>query len=170
MLVSTQVCKNHILTSEEARRNARDNGNSFMTVDIDESYINGTVIDELYNSMQNNIMREGEIRDEMLKRVLQSISNGANINAAVDKDGNTYLHYICEHQNINLALQFVEYGAQLLPNYAGVYPQDLFINDCHEIDLGFILANEVGKYDGSHDDSKDSSYDDFKQETNLMGG
>ncbi len=96
----------------------------------------------------------------MPESVKQSISGGAYINA-VDKHGNALLHYICNAQNMNLALQFIEYGAKLLPNNTGIRPQDLISNqylactgrDCtyQEIEiLRTFLRVEERKYSVPH--------------------
>lgn len=94
----------------------------------------------------------------MPESVKQSISGGAYINAA-NEHGNTFLHLICEALNMNLALQFIEYGAKLLPNKAGVYPQDLMSNqhltstrgNCTDPEIEMLrayLIDEERKYSG----------------------
>lgn len=92
--------------------------------------------------------------NKMPESVKQSISGGAYINAA-NEHGTTFLHLICEAQNMNLAFEFVKYGARLLPNLEGKYPQDFITdlaidvtNDEVQI-LRTLLMEEVLKYNSS---------------------
>lgn len=87
----------------------------------------------------------------MPKGALESISQGANINAC-DENGRTLLHYVCAAQNMNLALEFLNYGARLLPSLNGVFPQDLICSDKLNIDasdvacIRNILVEEERRY------------------------
>lgn len=138
--LSVQDCRNQSLTPEVAREIERHRA-------------------KMPSSRGKYIsISESDIKDssEMPESVKQSISGGAYINAA-NEHGNTVLHLICNAQNMNLALQFIEYGAKLLPNNTGIRPQDLISNeylafvsvDCTDQEIEILrafLVEEERKY------------------------
>lgn len=109
--LSVQDCRNQPLTPEVAR-------------EIERHRARMSSSHSKFVSVTGADIRESS---EMPESVKQSISNGAYINKA-DENGNTVLHDICKAQNINLAVEFINYGAKLLPNNNGKCPQDFIDN------------------------------------------